>query len=135
MLFAIGAGHRVVATVRFADYPPEARNVARIGDAFSVSLEALLASDPELVVAWASGSPSWLVPRLDDLGVPLYLSAPSRLEDIGPELVAMGALVGETANAEALAALLDREIDAFGDTLATGPRTFFQISRNPIYTV
>lgn len=135
MLFALGAGDRIVATVRFADHPPEARRVPRIGDAFSVSLEALLASEPELVVAWASGSPTWLVTRLDALGVPLYLSAPTRLTDIGRELLAMGALLGEASNAETLAATLQREIDALGDALATAPRTFFQISRNPIYTV
>ena len=134
MLFALGAGEHVVATVRFADYPPAARAVPRIGDAFSVSLEALLATEPELVLAWAYGSPAWLVPRLRDLGVPLYLSGPRRLEDIGPELVAMGTLVGKSESARRLAAELARELETLGHETG-GRRTFFQVSWKPIYTV
>ncbi len=134
MLFALGAGERVVATVRFADHPRAARDVPRIGDAFSVSLEALLASEPDLVLAWAYGSPAWLVPRLEELGVPLFLSGPRRLEDIGAELLAMGALVGKSVTARRLAAQLASELEALGHETG-GPRTFFQVSWNPIYTV
>jgi iron complex transport system substrate-binding protein len=135
MLFALGVGERVVATVRFADYPPEARAVPRIGDAFSVSLEALLAKRPEIVFAWATGSPHWLVPRLEDFGIPLYLSGPTRLEDIPEELAEMGALVGAGERARELSAALEREIDELADTQGKRPRAFVQISMSPIYTV
>lgn len=134
MLFALGAGERIVATVRFADYPPQARSLPRIGDAFSVSMEALLASRPDLVLAWAYGSPAWLRKRLPELAIPLFLSGPRHLEDIGTEAVAIGKLVGEPENARRLAARLAREIEKLGRG-SQRPRTFFQVSWDPIYTV
>ena len=49
MLFAIGEGHRVIATHEFVDYPPETESVARVGDAFNIDLEAVAALEPDLV--------------------------------------------------------------------------------------
>lgn len=53
ILFAIGAGERVVGVTSLCDYPPEARNKAIIGDV-NVNIEKILVLKPDLIVADAS---------------------------------------------------------------------------------
>ncbi len=49
ILFAIGEGHRIIATHSFVDYPPEAESIPRVGDAFDMDMEAIVALEPDLV--------------------------------------------------------------------------------------
>ena len=49
MLFAMGEGHRVVATHDFVTYPPESANIARVGNAFDMNIEATVELEPDLV--------------------------------------------------------------------------------------
>ena len=50
LAFAAGAGDRIVATVEYSDHPDAARNIPRIGDAFRVDLERLVALRPDAVL-------------------------------------------------------------------------------------
>ena len=56
MLYALGLGDRIVATVAFADYPPAAAAIPSIGDAFNLSQEALWAAEPDLIVLWGDAA-------------------------------------------------------------------------------
>ena len=48
-LFAIGEGHRVVGTHDFVTYPPQARDVVKVGDSSNLNLEQTVALKPDLV--------------------------------------------------------------------------------------
>jgi iron complex transport system substrate-binding protein len=52
MLFAAGAGDRVVGTSEYSDEPAAAADIPRIGDAQSFDLERILALHPDVVVVW-----------------------------------------------------------------------------------
>src|SRR5690349_23022628 len=56
MLFAAGAGSRVIATVEFSDEPAEAKKVPRIGDSNAVDIERVVALRPDVVVVWEGGN-------------------------------------------------------------------------------
>ena len=49
MLFAIGEGHRVIGTHSYVTYPPETASIPKIGDAFNMDIEAIVALEPDLV--------------------------------------------------------------------------------------
>jgi iron complex transport system substrate-binding protein len=109
MLYALGVGERLVATVSHADHPPAAHAIPRVGDAFSVSLETLAARRPDVVLAWAPALAAGRRERLDALGVRLWVSDPRTLEDVAAELEALAALTGgDAAAAGAFRADLDR---------------------------
>ena len=55
-LFAIGEGDRLVGTHDFVSYPPEAAGIAKLGDAFNMNLEAILALEPDLVFVFTDTS-------------------------------------------------------------------------------
>ena len=58
ILYAAGAGSKVVGVVEFSDYPPEARSLPVVGRYDALDLETLLALQPDLVIAWRSGNPA-----------------------------------------------------------------------------
>ena len=49
MLFAIGQGHRIVGTHSYVTYPPETESIAKVGDAFNMDIETIVALEPDLV--------------------------------------------------------------------------------------
>jgi iron complex transport system substrate-binding protein len=49
-LFALGLGDRVVGVSKFSNYPPEAKEIPRVGGHLDPSLEAILALKPDLVI-------------------------------------------------------------------------------------
>jgi ABC-type Fe3+-hydroxamate transport system substrate-binding protein len=54
MLFALGAGDRVVGRTRWCDYPPRVTDIPSVGDGLSPNVESILSRRPDLVVFYAS---------------------------------------------------------------------------------
>ena len=52
LLFAAGAGDRVVGTVIGADAPEAAKKIERLGDANALKYERLKALKPDMIVIW-----------------------------------------------------------------------------------
>lgn len=138
MLFAAGAGSRVIATVEFSDEPPEAKKVPRIGDSNAVDMERVVALRPDVVVVWEGGNNVAQIDRLEKLKVPLYRHKLSRLADIPMSLRRLGALAGTQAAAEASAHDVETRLATlqkrFGQATAK-PTVLLQVWNRPIYTV
>lgn len=99
MLYLLGAGDRIVATVEYADHPPAARALPRIGDAFTLSLEALVAARPELVIAWGATLDADRRARLETLVPALLVSEPRDLAAVATELDVLAERLGAGAGA------------------------------------
>lgn len=54
LLFAAGAGAKLIATVEFSDYPEEARRLQHVGGYETLDVERIVALRPDLVVAWGA---------------------------------------------------------------------------------
>jgi len=136
-LFAAGVGDRVVAVVEHSDYPPEAATRPKVGGYSRVDVEAVLALQPDLVIAWASGNPPSAIERLVALGVPLYYSQPRTVEDIAHTLVAFGQLGGAPEAGEAAAVAFRQQLEQLRRTYANRPLVslFYQIWDQPLRTV
>jgi iron complex transport system substrate-binding protein len=137
LLFAVGAGERIVATVAHADFPPAAREIPRIGTATQLDLERLLAARPDLVIAWDSGSPRAQLERLERLGLTVYYSEPSDFQGIAHDLRRLGRLSGSEGLAERAAQDFEDEIDALRARYSDRPPVdvFYQVWDQPLMTV
>lgn len=137
MLFAAGAGDRLVGAVSHSDYPPAARAVPRVGDYNAVDLERIVALRPDLVIAWHSGNGPGLAARLRALGLTVYESEPRQLADIPRALTAFGRLAGTEAIANAAAAEFRARRAALAQRYADRPqvRVFYQIWKQPLMSV
>ena len=98
ILFALGAGDKVVGRDEFSDYPPEVSSITKVGGSMGeYSLEAIAALKPDLVLASEINSPE-LVKSIEDLGLTVYyLPNPKSLEDLYTNLETVATLTGRDA--------------------------------------
>jgi iron complex transport system substrate-binding protein len=137
IVFAAGAGDRLVGVARYSDFPREALGMPRIGDAGRVDLERILALQPDLILAWRSGNPARDVARLEDLGQRVFVTEPRRLSDIPRLLRAIGALAGSDAIAQREAQAFEARLEELRAAHAgrAPVRVFYEIWHRPLLTV
>ncbi len=137
LLFSLGVGDRIEATVDFSDYPEAALKIPRLGNAFSVSVEAVIEQSPDLIVAWMTGGNHRTFEQLRALGYPVFVNEASSLVDIAAAVQQLGVLVGKPRRGRELAedfkVGLERLKQSNRD--ANSPKVFFQISDAQLYTV
>jgi iron complex transport system substrate-binding protein len=100
LVFAAGAGARIVGASDYSDYPPAATAIPRIGSNRQIDTERLVALRPDLLVVWLGGNAERQLEPLRRLGVPVYQSAPKSLDDIAGEVERLGQLTGTSAAAQ-----------------------------------
>jgi iron complex transport system substrate-binding protein len=137
MLFAAGAGSRVIATVEFSDEPAAAREVPRIGDSNAIDMERVVALKPDVIVIWEGGNNIGQVAQLERLGIPLYRERVTRLAELAPSLRRLGALADTRDAAEKSARDVETRLAALGKRFGgRAPITvLLQVWNRPIYTV
>lgn len=137
LLYAAGAGDRLIAAVAYSDFPAAARKLPRIGDATRIDLERLVILQPDLVIAWGSGTPARELEGVRRLSLPLYLSEPRRLDNIGDQLRRFGQLAGTAARAEVAALAYEQQLATLRVRYvgrATVP-VFYQLTQQPLLTI
>lgn len=137
MLFAAGAGERVVGAVDYSDYPEAAQRITRVGGYTRIDLEAVAALRPDLVIGWQSGNRDGDLARLQALGIPVYLSEPRNLEDVARNLERLGRLAGSEHTAQAAASTFRARREHLAATYSGRDkvRVFYQIWDRPLMTV
>lgn len=136
-LYIIGADTQLVATVESADHPAAALALPRVGDSAALDLERILALRPDLLLAWQSGNGAGALDNLRALGVPMYVSEPGALAQIGATLRALGTLAGRDAAGNAAADSFAARLTALERNRPGGApvRVFYQIWHQPLFTV
>ncbi len=136
LLFAVGAGPRIVGASEYSDYPVEAQRIPRIGAAL-LDLEAIVALRPDVIVAWADGNPPAQLQRLKQLGIPVYFSSQKRLDDIPAALERLGRLTETSAVAQAAATQFRQDLARLRKTYAgrRQVRVFYQVWEEPLLTI
>ncbi len=107
LLFAIGAGDRLVGRTAWCDYPPEALAVPNVGDGMPPNVEAVAARRPDLVVLYRSGQNVSAAEQLERLGIRTVLLDLNLLEDLGPAARRLGVLTAHRPAADSLARVMD----------------------------
>lgn len=137
LAFVAGAGDRVVGTAEYSDYPQQAKVIARIGDAFRVDYERILALQPDAVLAWEPGTPHATVERLRALRLAVSTIRTRNLADIGAAVRDIGRIAGTAEIAGREAERFERAIASLREEYSarTPVTVFLQINDQPLYTV
>lgn len=137
LVFAAGAGHLLAATVAHSDFPPEASELPRVGDAFRIDTERVHLLNPDLILGWQSGNPPGALSHLTGLGFPLWTVEIRRPGEIADVVELIGQATGTLEAARAAAGDLRRKIAALERRYAgrNSVGYFYQISDQPLYTV
>ncbi len=120
MLFAMGAGDRLVAIGSYDHFPPEAQKLPRVGALVDPNVEQILQMRPDLVVMYDTQTE--LQRRLERAKIPYYSYVHKGLADITETIRTLGMRVGADAAANALASRIERQLADIRDRVAKSPR-------------
>jgi iron complex transport system substrate-binding protein len=133
ILFALGLGDKVVGDTEYCDYPEEATQKTKIGTFTTPNLEAIIALDPDLVLA-TGGVQKDLLDRMEQLGLTVYAVDAKTFDGTVKDIRDVGDITGTSAAAEAIAsdmedraAAIDRDVAAREAAGEARPRVFYEI--------
>ncbi|MCL2374870.1 MAG: cobalamin-binding protein [Treponema sp.] len=137
ILFAIGAGDRLVGVTRYCDYPPAASQLAFVGgfSGITVSVEQIRALNPDLVILSADMH-ARLVLLLDNLGIPSFAVEPRNFSEVYETIALLGELCGAAEEAEHVVAAMKENITRVQDRLRDRPQAavFWVLAEDPLMT-
>jgi iron complex transport system substrate-binding protein len=136
LLFAVGAGPRIVGTLDTSDWPSAARTIPRVGDSRSLDLERIVALAPDLIVTWPWTAPAQ-VEALRARGIPVFTTIPASPDGIATDLERLGVLTGDAAAGQRGAERLREHLARIRarNAGATRVRVFYEIWDAPLYTI
>lgn len=141
ILFAIGAGSQVVGVTEYCNYPPEAakgREIVGGYSAESVSVEKIVALQPALVFAdGVAHKPTGAA--LETAGMRVFFLDPKDMAGVYADILAAGALTGNTAQAEKVVADMKARVAKVSATVATisqdqRVKVFYEVWDEPLMT-
>ena len=112
LLFALGAGTRLVGRSSACDYPAGAAAVPSLGGGFPPAVEVVVGAQPDLVVLYHSAGNAAAAARLRELGIPVLRLRTDRLADVARAARVLGEAIGTGAAGESIADRLETELAA-----------------------
>jgi len=128
IVYALGAGDRVVGVPGTAARPPEVREKPKVGGFTTFKLDKILALDPDLVLAF-SDLQKEVVRDLVGAGVPVFATNQRSFDEILQTVLTIGGLIGREAEARTLIQDLSdevRQIREFSSVWPYRPRIYFE---------
>jgi iron complex transport system substrate-binding protein len=146
MIFAAGAGDKLVGVTTYCDYPAAASVIEKVGDTQTPNIERIIALRPQIVFISTASQLEAFSKTLGEQGIAVYVTNPKTLNEVFANVRQIGDLLGTSKQAdEAANALTVRAHSVWqnakydGDTSETAqstrPRVFIQISNDPLFTI
>lgn len=137
LLFAVGAGEKIVGVVKHSDYPEQAKRIPEVGTNQAADLERIVAMQPDLLIAWLHAASMKQLERLRSTGIPVYFSNPRTLEAIARDGERLAKLAGTEGEAARWAAQFRQRHQRLLSRYAhpAKVRVFYQVWPRPLYTL
>lgn len=137
LIFSAGAGDKLVGTVSFSNYPSEAARTPVIGSYNQFDFEKILALSPDLVIGWQSGNDPAAIERLEQFGLPVFLTETRHLDQLPQTLRKLGILAGTTPEAQQTAQTFEHRLSGLRQTYQHRHPVpvFYQVWDKPLITV
>jgi len=136
IVYAIGAGSRLVGNTTFCDYPPEAKQVTKVGDTLQPNIERIIALRPEVIFVSTASQLETFTKQLSERGIAVFVTDPHDLEGVFCSIKTLGDLLGQQEQAEKLVGNLRSRASVVEDAVRARPvvTVFYQVSPSPLWT-
>lgn len=136
-VFAAGAGGKLVGVTTFCNFPPEAKEIARVGDTQAPSIETIVALHPDIVLISTASQLQGTLSQLERQKIPVFVADPKSIEQIAQNLRTFGMIFSTETVAEQAAANIEAAANSVTEKVRglPKPRVFVQISREPLFTI
>jgi iron complex transport system substrate-binding protein len=135
ILFAIGAGERVVGITEYCNYPPEAQDRIRVGGfaGATVSMERIAALKTDLVII-SGDMHGRILALLENLGIPAFAVEPRTFEDVFAVIETMGLLADCREGADETVRIMKEKLEEAALLYAEGtkPTVYWELSEEPL---
>lgn len=137
ILFALGAGDRLVGRTRYGVHPEAARRVPSVGEGVRPSIELVASRDPDLVILYAGESNRSTVRELERLDLRTIAMEHDTFGDLYRAIARLGTVTGRSEQAALLSERVRCEISAAGSAVAETPRprVYYDVWGDPPITV
>ncbi len=139
LLFEAGLGDRLVGVTEACDTPLAARRLPRVANHLGASVEAIVALQPDLVLAWPAGNRAADLEQLRRLGLRVETSDPANLQQIFAEVRRFAAWASPDARARVMRRLSALELRLArlerAHTRASRLRVFYQLGADRLFTL
>lgn len=137
MIFAAGAGDRIVGVTTYCDHPEAAKAIEKIGDTQTPNIERIVALKPDVVFVSTASQLEAFFRTLEQQNIAVYVIDPKGIEGVADALRSLGKLLGTEDVAGTMATDLTRRAGAVGERVngLSRPKVFVQISNEPLFTI
>jgi len=142
ILFAIGAGDEAVGVTDYCNYPYnfsawiEAGNLTSVGDYWTPNIEAIVALEPDLILA--AFAQEEVVNTLRGMGYKVLVLDPENSDDVLKDIILVGRATDRNIEAAILVNNLRRRIDAVVSKVAGAaftPKVYYEVWYDPLWSV
>ncbi|MDF2520994.1 MAG: FecB [Clostridia bacterium] len=135
ILFAVGAGDKVVGVTSFDDYPEQVKNIEKIGDFEGPNLELIQKVNPDVVLAGGYIQED-LIASLEQLNIPVVSTEATDFNSIFDSIALIGKLSGNEDKAEAVVKDMKDKIAEIQDKVKdkTPKSVFYVVWTDPLTT-
>ncbi len=136
IVFAVGAGKRLVGRTSYCDYPAEAKTIEEVGDTLHPSLERIVSLRPQVVLVSTASQLEVFTRQLQNQNIAVFVTDPHDLDGVFRSIDQIGQILGQTEQAGLLLKQLRARAAAAEEAVKTTRpiRVFYQLSAEPLYT-
>ncbi|MFT6896269.1 MAG: vitamin B12 transport system substrate-binding protein [Paraglaciecola sp.] len=137
LIYALGAGNRLVAVSDYSNYPREAAKLPSVASHIGLNFEKIIRLKPDLIVGWQGGNKPQDLAKLASLGFSLYLSKPQRPIDIAQDMQALGQRIGKAGEGKKLSDAFITSLNRLKAKYASQPKVsvFYYLWPTPMMTI
>lgn len=113
ILYAIGAGDKMVGVSTWCTYPEEATKVEAVGDTYSINTERIVELGADIIFT----SSSFSADSLENLGIPVVVVNAATMDELYEQIIQVGRIVGCKDNAVKVTDDMKKQLETLADKL------------------
>jgi iron complex transport system substrate-binding protein len=111
LVFAIGAGEKLVGVDSESNFPEQARSIEKVGTYISPSLEMIIALKPDLLLV-SDLTPQQVIDTIENRGIKVFAVAPKSIDGVAESMRKLGIVLGTDDEAERAAESFEQRVSA-----------------------
>jgi iron complex transport system substrate-binding protein len=136
IVFAVGAGDRLVGVTTFCNYPEETAKIQKIGDTMKPNIENIIALKPQIVFVSTASQLETFTQTLEAQNITVFVTNPTNLEGIYQSIKKIGEVFGTKDKADEIVVGLKKRVTEVEteSKITAKPKVFVQIDKS-LYTI
>lgn len=135
LIYALGAGNKVVGVTDFDNYPPEVKDIPKVGGFKGPNVEAITAQKPDIIFA-STLSGKEQMESLEKMGIPVVMLEAKSIDQIYQSIKIIGQITGTEKKGEEIIKQMQDKIKEINDKVKDLPKVsvFYLVSLDGNWT-